>query len=87
MFSIVCEIVDSFDSTLLAEVARSSVGDGAVFAAFQAASALLLLAAAASSYRAASGLLKALALVGADRDDGGLIPGRFAVVNRFHVPP
>jgi hypothetical protein len=58
-----------------------------VFAAFQAASALLLLAAAASSYLAASGLLKALALVGADRDDGGLVPARFAVINRFHVPP
>src|SRR3954471_8342312 len=74
------------DSTLLAEVARTSVGDGAVFAAFQAASALLLLAAAASSYLAASGLLKALALVG-DRDSGGLVHSRFAVLNRFHVPP
>jgi hypothetical protein len=75
------------DSTLLAEVARTSVGDGAVFAGFQAASALLLLAAAASSYLAASGLLKALALVGASRDDGGLVPARFALLNRFHVPP
>jgi amino acid transporter len=75
------------DSTLLAEVARTSVGDGAVFAAFQAASALLLLAAAASSYLAASGLLKALALVGASRDDGGLVPTRFARTNRFHSPP
>jgi amino acid transporter len=74
------------DSTLLAEVARTSVGDGPVFAAFQAASALLLLAAAASSYLAASGLLKALALVGANRDDGGLVPARFALLNRFHVP-
>jgi hypothetical protein len=75
------------DSTLLAEVARTSVGDGAVFAGFQAASALLLLAAAASSYLAASGLLKALALVGADRDEGGLVPARFALLNRHHVPP
>jgi hypothetical protein len=75
------------ESTLLAEVARSSVGDGALFAAFQAASALLLLSAAASSYLAASGLLKALALVGARTDDGGLVPGRFAHLNRFHVPP
>lgn len=75
------------DSTLLAEVARTSVGDGAVFAAFQAASALLLLAAAASSYLAGSGLLKALALVGANRHDGGLVPARFARLNRFHVPP
>jgi amino acid transporter len=75
------------DSTLLAEVARTSVGDGAVFAAFQAASALLLLAAAASSYLAASGLLKALAQVGANPADGGLVPARFALLNRFHVPP
>jgi amino acid transporter len=75
------------DSTLLAEVARTSVGDGVVFGVFQAASALLLLAAAASSYLAASGLLKALALVGANRNDGGLVPARFAVLNRFHVPP
>jgi hypothetical protein len=75
------------DSTLLAEVARSSVGDGALFAAFQAASALLLLAAAASSYLAASGLLKALALVGARDGSGGLVPRRFAVLNQFGVPP
>jgi hypothetical protein len=75
------------DSTLLAEVARAGVGDGAVFAAFQAASALLLLAAAASSYLAASGLLKALALVGSNRSEGGLVPPRFAVLNRFQVPP
>jgi hypothetical protein len=75
------------DSTLLAEVARMSVGNGPLFAAFQAASALLLLAAAASSYLAASGLLKALALVGARREDGGLVPARFASLNRFHVPP
>ena len=75
------------DSTLLAEVARTSVGDGALFAAFQAASALLLLAAAASSYLAASGLLKALALVGASREDDGLVPQRFARTNRFHTPP
>src|SRR4029453_17069001 len=74
-------------STLLAEVARTSVGDGAVFAAFQAASALLLLAAAASSYLAASGFLKALARVGAGRGSAGLVPRRFAMLNRHHVPP
>src|SRR5262249_14947227 len=75
------------DSTLLAEVARVSFGGGAAFAAFQAASALLLLAAAASSYLAASGLLKALALVRASPELDGLVPGRFAVLNRFQVPP
>jgi len=75
------------DSTLLAEVARTSMGDGAALAAFQAASALLLLAAAASSYLAASGLLKALALMGANRKHHGLVPERFARTNRFHTPP
>jgi Amino acid permease len=74
------------DSTLLAEVARWSIGEGAVFAGFQVASALLLLAAGASSYLAASGLLKALALIGAGREDGGLVPRRFGRLNRFHVP-
>jgi hypothetical protein len=72
------------DSTLLAEVARQATGGDLAFAAFQLASALLLLAAAASSYLAASGLLKALALYG---DSGtGLVPGRFAVTNRFLIP-
>lgn len=73
------------DSTLLADIARASVGDGAAFAAFQALSALLLLAAAASSYLAGSGLLKALAAHGgADR---GLVLPAFGRVNRFYVPP
>jgi hypothetical protein len=75
------------DSTLLAEVARTSAGDGALFAVFQVASALLLLSAAASSYLAASGLLKALAQVGATAEHGGLVARRFASVNRFHAPP
>jgi hypothetical protein len=72
------------DSTLLAEVAREAVGDGALFGGFQAASALLLLAAAASSYLAGSGVLKALAQF--DEGGGGLLPERFARVNRFLVP-
>jgi hypothetical protein len=72
------------DSTLLAEVARAATGGGTVFALFQGLSALLLLAAAASAYAAASGLLKALADPG---DVGGsLIPTRFAIVNRAFVP-
>jgi len=72
------------DSTLLAEVARQATGGGPLFAGFQAASALLLLAAAASSYLAGSGVLKALALLGADGE--GLLPRRFGRVNRFLVP-
>jgi hypothetical protein len=69
------------DSTLLAEVARRATGGEGLFGAFQAASALLLLAAAASSYLAGSGLLEALAR------DSRLLPGRFARTNRFHAPP
>jgi hypothetical protein len=72
------------DSTLLAEVARDALGSGAAFAAFQAASALLLLSAAASSYLAGSGVLKALAALG--RDGEGLVPDRFGRINRFLVP-
>jgi hypothetical protein len=73
------------DSTLLADVARAATGNGALFAAFQAASALLLLAAAASSYLAGSGLLEALAKHG--RDGDGLLPERLGRQNRWYAPP
>ena len=72
------------DSTLLADVARASVGDGAAFAVFQGFSALLLLAAAASSYLAGSGLLEALAVHGGE--GRGLVLPAFGRVNRFYVP-
>jgi hypothetical protein len=72
------------DSTLLAEVARDAFDGGPGFAVFQAASALLLLAAAASSYLAGSGVLKALATLG--RDGEGLVSSRFGRINRFLVP-
>lgn len=73
------------NSTLLADVARESTGGDAMFPVFQAVSALLLLAAAASSYLAGSGLLKALAEHGGAGN--GLIPGAFGRVNRWHSPP
>lgn len=72
-------------STLLAEIARRSVGDGLAFASFQAASAALLLAAAASSYLAGSGVLKALATLGEPAGQG-LVPSVFGRINRFLVP-
>jgi len=72
------------DSTLLADIAGSVTGKDGMFAAFQLASAALLLAAAASSYLAGSGLLKALALHGTD---GGLLPRSLGRVNRFYAPP
>lgn len=72
------------DSTLLADLGRAAVGDGAGFAAFQATSALLLLAAAASSYLAGAGVLKALSGVGLD-DTDGLLPEWLHRENRFLV--
>jgi len=73
------------DSTLLADIARHATGDDLHFALFQAASALLLLAAAASSYIAGSGLLEALARDG--RDGPGLLHERLARANRHFAPP
>lgn len=72
------------DSTLLAEIARQAVGGGAPLAAFQALSALLLLAAAASSYLAGSGVLKALAAL-AHGGERGLLPEPLRRENRFLV--
>jgi amino acid transporter len=51
--------IPSHDSTQIADVARASVGSH-LFAAFQIFTALLLLAAASSSFQAGPGLLKAL---------------------------
>jgi Amino acid permease len=72
------------DSTLIAEVAREATGGGFLFAAFQASSALLLLSAAASSYLAGSGVLKALATLGTDGE--GIVSSRFGRINRFLIP-
>ena len=71
-------------STLLAEIAKRSVGDGVAFAGFQAVCALLLLSAAASSYLAGSGVLMALATLGPAGE--GLVPSAFGRINRFLVP-
>lgn len=72
------------DSTLIAETARGATGGGIAFAAFQTASAVLLLAAAASSFLAGSGLLKALA-AGIDHSNG-LLPSFLGRLNRFRTP-
>ena len=74
------------DSTLLADIARRATGGDIHFDLFQGASALLLLAAAASSFIAGSGLLEALARHGADGHDG-LLPRPLARTNRFYAPP
>jgi hypothetical protein len=75
------------DSTLIADVARASVGRGALFALFQLTSSLLLLAAASSSFQAGPGLLKALAR--RQNGDGaatGILPGSLGETNRHHTP-
>ena len=73
------------DSTQIADLARASVGGGPLFAFFQLASSLLLLAAASSSFQAGPGLLKALARNAADGRPG-LLPARLARTNEHHTP-
>lgn len=71
------------DSTTIAEVARAATGPGALFAAFQLTTAVLLLAAASSSFQAGPGLLKALSRgeVGV-----GVLPSWLGRTNRHHTP-
>jgi hypothetical protein len=71
-------------TTQIAEVARAAAGDGPAYALFQASSAVLLLAAASSSFAAGPGLLRALA-----RRPGnalGILPGVLGRTNRHHTP-
>ncbi len=74
------------DTTLVAEIARAG-SSGPVFAAFQGATALLLLSAASSSFQAGPGLLKALAR-GATPGQSlhGVLPAVFGRINKHHVP-
>lgn len=71
------------NSTQVAEIARTAVGNGPLFAAFQLTTALLLLAAASSSFQAGPGLLKALAGGGQGL---GILPARLGRANRHHTP-
>jgi amino acid transporter len=73
------------DSTQIADLAHTAAGKGGLFAFFQLASSLLLLAAASSSFQAGPGLLKALARTGPGREHG-LLPPSFARTNRHHTP-
>jgi hypothetical protein len=70
-------------STWIAQVAQAAVGRGGLFAAFQVSSAILLLAAASSSFQAGPGLLKALARRGGQV---GILPASFSSRNRHHTP-
>ncbi len=74
------------DSTQMAEVARAAVGQGALFAAFQLTSAVLLLAAASSSYQAGPGLLKALSRGSGEGHAVGVLPAPLGAANRHHTP-
>lgn len=74
------------DSTLVAELARATDSHG-VFASFQAATALLLLSAASSSFQAGPGLLKALARHDRPGEPNhGVLPAGLGKTNKHHVP-
>jgi hypothetical protein len=73
------------DSTQIADLAQAATGKGTLFAFFQLASSLLLLAAASSSFQAGPGLLKALARPAANGAPG-LLPSPLARTNRHHTP-
>jgi hypothetical protein len=73
------------DSTQIADIAQASAGNGVTYAAFQVTSALLLLAAASSSFQAGPGLLKALSRH--PRSAGvGILPRSLGTTNSHHTP-
>src|SRR5262249_24859613 len=73
------------NSTQIADVAHAASGKGVAYALFQAASALLLLAAASSSFQAGPGLLKALSRH--PQSAGvGILPRSLGEANRHHTP-
>lgn len=72
-------------STLIADFARY-VAPAPVFALFQLMTALLLLAAASSSFQAGPGLLKALAVHPDHAHAVGILPAAFGRVNSRHTP-
>jgi amino acid transporter len=74
------------NSTMVAELARTA-DSRAVFAFFQAATAMLLLSAASSSFQAGSGLLKALARHNrTDIPNHGVLPNFLCRTNSHHTP-
>jgi Amino acid permease len=74
-------------STLIADIARTSAGNGASFALFQLTSALLLLAAASSSFQAGPGLLKALARrTQPNGERVGILHPALGATNVHHTP-
>lgn len=74
------------DSTQIADLARTAVATP-IFAAFQATTSLLLLAAASSSFQAGPGLLRALARRRLDSGQVvGVLAGWLGTTNEHHTP-
>jgi hypothetical protein len=73
------------DETQIANLARAATGEGGLFSFFQLTSGLLLLAAAASSFQAGPGLLKALARPGPGGEEN-LLPRPLGRTNQHHTP-
>ena len=78
--------IPAANSTQIGNLAQASVGHG-LFALFQLTTALLLLAAASSSFQAGPGLLKALARrPGGDGGGVGILPAWMGRSNHHHTP-
>lgn len=78
--------IPAANSTQVGDLAQASVGRG-LFAMFQVTTALLLLAAASSSFQAGPGLLKALARrPGGDGGGVGVLPAWMGRSNDHHTP-
>jgi hypothetical protein len=73
------------DETQIANLARAATGEGGLFTFFQLTSGFLLLAAAASSFQAGPGLLKALARPGPGGEEN-LLPRPLGLTNQHHTP-
>jgi hypothetical protein len=77
--------IPAANSTQIADIAHAAAGHGALYGLFQAASALLLLAAASSSFQAGPGLLKALSRH--PHSAGvGILPRSLGETNHHHTP-
>jgi len=78
--------IPATDSTQIGDLAKASTSHG-LYAFFQLATALLLLAAASSSFQAGPGLLKALARRNTTAGDGvGILPSWMGHANDHHTP-
>ena len=78
--------IPAADSTQIGDLAHASAGPG-LYAFFQLSTALLLLAAASSSFQAGPGLLKALSRrTTAAGHDVGILPSWMGRANHHHTP-